>query len=118
MESNKIHCRINPDPKCTPVYSDPENLMTYRNLRERQIYFPPCSLNLGASNYVVHVCSKFLETIDIFVDSISVSKLPLEPLIDMQNSPLGFCQEASSSFKPFLKNPIIPPSVEAHNIIL
>jgi hypothetical protein len=92
--------------------------MTWRNLRERQISSPPGNPNLGASHYVVHVGSEFLDLVDISVDSIYASKLPPEPLIYLWNSPLGFCQEVISSFKPFLKNPIIPPSVKAHNIIL
>jgi hypothetical protein len=61
---------------------------------------------------------KLHELLDIPIDSCSSYRLPLEPLIVLHNSPLGFDQEASSSFNPFLQNLIIPPSVEAHNCIL
>jgi hypothetical protein len=118
MASNRRYTRRNPDPEHTPVYSDPEKLVTWRNLRERQISSPPGNPNLETSHFVVHVGSESLELVDIPVDSTSTTKLPPEPLIDLWNSPLGFYQEVSSSFKPFLKNPINPPSVESHNIIL
>jgi hypothetical protein len=84
MESNRIYTRRNPDPEHTPVYSDPEKLVTWRNLREHQVSSPPGNPNLGASHSFVHVGSEFLELVDISVDSISTTKLPLEPLIDLQ----------------------------------
>jgi hypothetical protein len=39
-------------------------------------------------------------------------------LIDLQNSPLEFYQEVSSSLRPFLKNLVTPLSFEANNLIL
>jgi hypothetical protein len=41
MVSNKRYTRNNLDPEHAPVYSDLEKLVTWRNIRERQIY--PCS---------------------------------------------------------------------------
>jgi hypothetical protein len=73
---------------------------------------------LETSPSVVHRGRKYFELIDIHVDSYSSSKIPPKPLIDLHNFPLGFCQEAISSLKPFLKNPVNPPSFEAHNCIL
>jgi hypothetical protein len=118
MVSKRRYIRSNTDPECTPLYSNPKNIMTRRNLREHQVSSPPGNPNLRASHSVVHVGSEYFDLVDIFIYYISTSKLPPEPLIDLWNSPLGFYEEVSSSFKPFLKNPIIPPSVEFHNIIL
>jgi hypothetical protein len=105
MASNRRYTRRNPDLERTPVYSDPEKLVTWRNIRERQISPSSGNPNLETFPSVVRRGSEYFELIDIPVDSTSSTKLPPEPLIDLQNSPLGFCQEVSSSFNPFLKKP-------------
>jgi hypothetical protein len=67
MESNRRYTRSNPDPEHTPVYSDPEKLVTWRNIRERQISSPPGNPNLEASHSVVHVGSEYFELVDILL---------------------------------------------------
>jgi len=84
MASKIIYTRRNPDPKHTLVYSDLENLVTWRNIIEHQIYFPLGNPNLENYASVIHVGRKSLELDDIpIADSNSASNLPPEPLIDL-----------------------------------
>ena len=59
MVSKRRYIRRNTDPECTPLYSNPKNIMTRRNLRERQVSSPPGNPNLGASHSIVHVGTEF-----------------------------------------------------------
>jgi len=118
MASNRRFTKRNPYTERTLVYYELEKLVTCRNLKECQVLSPPGNPNFETFHSIVHVGSEYLELVDIHVDSIYVAKLPPKPLIYLQNLPLGFYQEVRSSFKPFLKNPINPPYIEACNIIL
>jgi hypothetical protein len=83
MESNRRYTRINPNPECTLVYLDLEKLVTWRNLRKRQIYSSPGNPKLETYHFVVHVGSESLDLFNMHVESTYVSKLPPKPLIDL-----------------------------------
>jgi hypothetical protein len=83
LASTRRYTRSNLDPSQIPVYSDPENLVTWRNIREHHISSSSGNPYLETSPSVVHKSIESIDLIDILVDSHSSSKFPPEPLIDL-----------------------------------
>jgi hypothetical protein len=92
--------------------------VTWRNIKERQASFFLGDPYLEISPFVVHQNDESIDLTNIYEDSLFATNFPSKPLIDLQNSPLEFNQEVSSSNRPLLKIHIPPLSFEAHNIIL
>jgi hypothetical protein len=71
MASSRRHTRSHPDPDQVPIYSDPENLVTWRNIRERQTSFFSGNPYLEISPSVVHQNVESVDLTDIPEDSLS-----------------------------------------------
>jgi hypothetical protein len=118
LASTKRHTRSHPDPDQVLIYSDPENLVTWRNIREHQTSSYSCNPYLEISPSIIHQNVESIYLTDIPEYFLYSLKSTPEHLIDLQISPLEFIQEVSSSHRPFLKILVPPLSFKSHNIIL
>jgi len=76
MVSIRRHTRSNLNPKQVLVYSDPKNLVTWRNVRECQISSPLGNNYLETSPSSIHRSYEYVELVDIPLDIHFSSKFP------------------------------------------
>jgi hypothetical protein len=88
LASTRRYTKIHPYPDQVPVYSDPENLVTWRNIKELQTSSFSSNPNVEISPSILYQISKSVYLIDLPEDYLSALELPQEPLIDLHNSPL------------------------------